>query len=124
MFILTNSSDAAQRRGVTVVANTSGWTMSNMSYKCITAFFDTFKVIFCIITSTGLIFFQSTFPIQLKRVLMVDPPSWLPKIVVLLAPVLGRLISKIFFVPKDELSRYVTTENLPPEFGGTNEFGI
>jgi len=102
-------SDETQKSGITLIANTANWTMANLSYRNATAFFESFK---------------NSFPISVKQILLVDSPGWMPRVLSLISPVIGKLMSKIVFVTQQQLLKYVSVDNLPPELGGTSQFDM
>jgi len=92
---------------VSVVLVLTGWSMANMSYRALTAFVDTL---------------QKYFPIITKGLLLYDPPSWMHKLLNIIAPVLGSL--KVQIIKKGEIDTHISVHHAVPEIGGQLQFDM
>jgi len=108
LYCLERISDSTSQK-VTLLANTHNWTMANLSYRNASAFFDTLR---------------KHFPVDIKRIILHNPPSWLPKVLGLIAPLIGKLMERIKFANGNQILQYVNAQNLVPEMGGENQFDM
>jgi len=97
------------QKGIVIVGNFTGYAMSNFSSRVMKSFFGTLR---------------KYFPLVLHKLLLVNPPPWISRVITMSQAFVNKLMSRIEFINSKKLSDFIDPTNSLPYFGGTFDFDM